>query len=120
MTEIINNTNIEKNIYEKPESTSNNLVDVINWCKQGDIVCLSNDDGKYYIFHKDCKSDLTNISSHRICVIRCLSLPELLDDGEWEYYIRGSGINDCKCNNMVNIINKELMSGAKNVFYFVL
>ena len=108
-----------KTIYDKPKTTTNQLADIICWLEEGDIVVIKNDYGKNYIFHNGC-SDGKNLTDHRIVMINCVSLPSLLNEGEWELYIRESGNKICECDNIVPKLN-EIVANKEdyhNIFLF--
>jgi hypothetical protein len=110
-----------ENIYEQPVTTNNQLLDVISWLKQGKtIVVLSDDYGKFRLFHGEESNELVkNMSEFRVIIVRCSSLPGLLDDGEWDYYILGAGNKEYNSIKIVEEINSSLKEKAKNIFYFV-
>lgn len=82
--------------------TSNNLVDVINWLKLGAYVVIHNNNGRF--FHK-CTSQILSelavneyINEHRFIYVDVSKLPGLLNNGEWNYYIKEAGFDECKCS----------------------
>jgi hypothetical protein len=84
---------------QRPEVTTNNLKDIIDWLKLGDIVVLTNQNIVHYIFH-DCKC--TDINSVRTIKIDCQKIPNLLLEDEWNWYINDAGFKQCKCVNNVS------------------
>ena len=108
---------INKNIFEAPTTSTNQLKDIIDWLKEGDIVVITNKFGKNYAFHNKC-NDVKDISQSRVIVVVCETLPSLLDEGEWEYYIRGTKNDDCKCENIISKINEGIKNQLRNVFVF--
>jgi hypothetical protein len=88
--------------------TSNNLVDIITWLKRGAYVIIYTDSwGRF--FH-NCDGHITPeqaqayIQTHRFIYVNVSSLPGLLDDGEWNWYIINAGISECHCqiNNIAD------------------
>ncbi len=110
-------TIITKNIFEAPTPSTNQLKDIIDWLNEGDIVVITNNFGKYYTFHNKC-NEVTDISQSRVIVIVCETLPGLLDVGEWEYYIRGTKNDDCRCGDIISKINEGIKNKLPNVFVF--
>jgi hypothetical protein len=104
-------------IYSDPKTSSNNLRDIIDWCNKGNIVCLTANNKKPQIYHKDCESNLDTFENHKVIVIRC-KMAGLLDEGEWEWYIHNAKICDCKCKNNIDMINDLGSQKKKNLFMF--
>ena len=81
--------------------TSNNLQDVINWLELGAYVVVHTNSARF--FHKCTKKILSDdeikeyINTHRIIYVNVSKLPGLLDDGEWNWYIKNAGFDECEC-----------------------
>jgi len=69
--------------------TSNNLLNVINWLKDDNIICLHNS-YKYKKFYYS-KENLESITDQEIIYVDLINWPELLDEDEWSYYIKDEG-----------------------------
>jgi hypothetical protein len=69
--------------------TENNLLNVINFLKSGNIVCLHNSykHGQYYYSQKS----IDTITTQEIIYVDLRRWPSLLEDDEWPYYIKDSG-----------------------------
>ncbi|CAH6419809.1 Hypothetical protein HVR_LOCUS890 [uncultured virus] len=90
---------------EKLTITKNNLVDIINWLKRDAYVIIHAKNGRF--FHKCSKKQLseeerkTYINTNRFIYVDVSKMTGLLDDGEWEWFIKDSGksmgIDECKC-----------------------
>jgi hypothetical protein len=101
--------------------TSNNLKDIINFISQGYYVIIYNKN-YYRCFHNKLKDDnfrcnglLTDddindyIKTHRFIYLNVERMSGLLDDGEWNWYIENEGYNECNCNLLKNIQNKDIL-----------
>lgn len=82
--------------------TSNNLADAIRWLKDDAYVVVHAVNGRF--FHV-CKGDEMSkeqiqefLNTHRIIYIDVSRHKGLLDDGEWNYYIKEAGFNECICS----------------------
>ena len=96
--------------------TTNNLLDVINWLKKGYYVIIHTTNGRFY--HKCLENDLGEdkyvteyINTHRFIYVDISKMPGLNDDGEWEYYIKNEGFNECTCSI------KNAASDPSNMLY---
>ena len=69
--------------------TENNLLNVINFLKSGNIVCLHNSykDGQYYYS----KENIDLITTQEIIYIDLRKWYSLMEADEWPYYIKDSG-----------------------------
>ncbi len=78
----------------------NQLEMTIHWLKMGDYVVLHNKNGRF--FHK-CVTGLTNeqvtkyLNNTRVIYLNAAAWPGLLDDGEWNWYIKKAGFDECTC-----------------------
>ena len=91
-------------VQEAPVCTTNNLKDVIDWLARGDYVVVHNGalHGRY--FHAKCQGRLTKLAERdefidkcRVIYVDVARMPGLLDDGEWECYIKNAGNSECTC-----------------------
>ena len=69
------------------KQTNNSLYDIINWLKEGYIICLYSISKKVFYFHKE---NLNEIKNEKIIYIN-LKQKKLLDQGEWIWYIENEG-----------------------------
>ena len=69
--------------------TGNNLLDVINWLRNGYIICLHNSYNHGKIFYS--KEQLETITNEEIIYIDIVNWPELIQNDEWPYYIKEKG-----------------------------
>ncbi len=111
--------NINKKTYDEPISSSNPLADIIQWLKKGDIVFLYNKYKKRLIYHNKCTKIEGGFSKFddRICCIECKSVPGILDDGEWDYYIE-QGNTKCECISNLETIEELIRSNARNIYMY--
>ena len=85
---------------DAPQCTSNNLVDIINWLKEGDVVTLHTEHKKIK-FH-NCTLFPNKVK--RTIYVNVSSMPALMDESEWPYYILGTNGNKyCDCKELVCI-----------------
>jgi hypothetical protein len=75
----------------KLETTTNNLLDIINWLKAGHIICIYTQHRKRFFFKEP---TLNEITDEYIIYINVLNHSSLLDEGEWSYYIMRSGFHE--------------------------
>ena len=82
-----------------PKVTRNNLKDIIDYLNDGDYVVI-HDDVKYgRYFHQKCPTtDDDFINNNRVIYVNVNKMPGLLDEGEWEWYIKSVGHCECTCN----------------------
>jgi len=88
-----------------PTTTSNNLADIIGWLKEGDYVVVYNTSTKTGRFFHKCLADTKtseelakSLDNCRVTYVNVASLPGLLDDGEWNWYIKQAGFDECTCS----------------------
>ena len=84
--------------------TSNNLADIINWLKNDAYVVIYARDIGGRFFHK-CSQNVNTeqqvkdyLNAHKIIYINVSKMPGLLDDGEWNYYTKEAGFDECTCS----------------------
>jgi hypothetical protein len=87
--------------------TSNTLVDIINWLKSGDIVCIHSGTTFQYYFSRETTDSLTD---ERLILIDVSSMPGLLLESEWPVYIKEAGFKDYQSINVL----------PTNIFHFSL
>lgn len=95
-----------------PTVSNNNLGDIIEYLNNGDYVIIHDGirNGRY--FHHKCPNENTEyIENNRVIYINVSKMPSLLDNGEWEWYIKSVGHSECTCNL------KTLLSDSKNAKY---
>lgn len=81
--------------------TTNNLVDIIEWLKEGAYVVIHNRFQYARYFHLKCtgeEKDPNDLKSLRVIYLDVQSMNSLLNDGEWEWYIKKQGIPECTCS----------------------
>ena len=78
--------------------TTNSLFDIIQYLKDGNMVCLhTNNDHIYFHF--------PNYINEKLIYIDVSSMPSLMDEEEWPWYIKNYGFVEYE--NIVNLpINK--------------
>jgi hypothetical protein len=81
--------------------TGNNLVDVINWLKEGYIICLHNSYRRSNFFYS--KEQLESITNQEIIYIDVVNWPELIKSDEWPYYINEAGFVVYKSTDLLPI-----------------
>ena len=69
-------------------TTNNSLADIINWLKNGHIVCIYTLDTKLYFFSKEI---LDKIEDEIIIYVNVSRDTSLLDEDEWPWYIKNEG-----------------------------
>ena len=89
---------------ESPACTTNNLRDIIDWLQLGDYVIIHCHGKNGRFFHTKCAgSELSEdqvqpfLEQARVISIDVNDMPGLLDEGEWEYYIKREGHQECTC-----------------------
>jgi len=96
-----------------PTISTNNLKDIIDWLNFGDYVVI-HDNWKYgRFFHTKCSADdcmsdeaiKQFLENCRIIYINVSSHSSLLDDGEWEYYIKSANHQECTCKLKKRIVD---------------
>ena len=81
-------TTITNNMLKPPTVTNNSLSDAVRWVNEGYIVVLFNTRGNCRLFSTT--DNNLNFDKNQIITILCENLPDLLDDGEWNYYIKSN------------------------------
>jgi hypothetical protein len=79
--------------------TSNNLLNIINWLKDDNIICLHNS-YKYQQFYYS-KENLESITDQEIIYVDLINWSELLDEDEWPYYIKDNGFVSYKSTQIL-------------------
>jgi len=94
---------------------NNSLLNIMNWLQSGAYVIIHNENGRF--FHKCRKENLRDdeikdyINNHRFIYIDVSKMPGLLEDGEWNWYIKNGGFDECECSL------KEVSSEPKDIPY---
>ena len=81
--------------------SGNNLANVINWLKDGYLVCLhdsSNKNARQVYYSKD------SLLNEKIMFVDLINWPDLLDEDEWPWYIKDAGF--VRYNN-ANVLPKK-------------
>jgi hypothetical protein len=82
--------------------TPNCLLDIINWLKLGAYVIVHTHQARF--FHECTNATLSEdeireyINTHRFIYINVSKWPGVLDDGEWNWFIKKDGFDECKCS----------------------
>jgi hypothetical protein len=79
--------------------TGNNLLDVINWLKEGYIICLHNSYSRGKLYYS--KEHLESITNEEIIYVDIVNFPELINKDEWPYYIKEEGFVSYKSANVL-------------------
>lgn len=101
-----------------PIPSTNQLVDVIGWVRNGDIVVIFNDNNVFRIFYKS-NDSIDNLTDKRIMMINCQSVPGICDDGEWNYYIIQDGNIESNSIDLLQKIRVLIENKSPNVFAFI-
>jgi hypothetical protein len=101
-----------------PIPSTNQLVDVIGWVRNGDIVVIFNDNNVFRIFYKS-NDSIDNLTDKRIMMINCQSVPGICDDGEWNYYITQDGNIESNSIDLLQKIKVLIGNKSPNVFSFI-
>ena len=95
------------------------LQNIIDWVNVGDYIILYYTDGTNGIsrlFHKNCNNNDNDIilKNNRFIYINLNNFPNLLNKGEWDYYIinENNNISECTCN-----IVDEICNLSQNIIY---
>lgn len=109
-----NKCEVNNFLTQKLECSKNNLMDIIGWLKLGAYVVIHSEFARF--FHICDGKTMTEteikeyINSHRFIYVNVSSLPGLLDDGEWNWYINeyAKPVSECKCSlKQVTAVPKE-------------
>ena len=79
--------------------TGNNLLDIINWLKEGYIVCIHRSYRSGRMFYKE--RSLETIVNEEIIYVDVEARPDLLDRDEWPAYIKDAGFCKYKSTNVL-------------------
>lgn len=93
----------------KSPITDNSLVDIINWTKEGACVIIHNKFKYGRYFHPRCGTSDQDLDSNydnlRVIYLDVSSMPGLLEDGEWNYYVKEKGTPECTCDLKKSLSN---------------
>lgn len=103
--------------FEAPDISSNQLLDVIKWLRNGDIVVIFNDNNVFRIFYQS-EEYINNLTERRIIMIDCQTVPGICDDGEWNYYITEAGNIESTSVDLLQKIRVMIGNKSPNVFGF--
>jgi len=79
--------------------TDNSLIDVINWLKEGYIICLHYSYRRFKFFYS--KERIESVTNEEIIFIDVIKWPELIKKDEWPYYINEAGFVVYKSTNVL-------------------
>lgn len=95
----------------EPACTTNQLADVISWLNLGDYVILHSGPKIGRVFHSKCSSSKIDddfFENTRVIYVNVgRRWADLLNDGEWEYYIKQAGHEECHCELRSQIRNSS-------------
>jgi len=100
-----------------PTTSTNQLLDVIQWLRNGDIVVIFNDNNVFRIFYES-DDYLNNLTDRRIIMIDCQTVPGICDDGEWNYYITEAGNIESTSVDLLQKIRVMIGNKSPNIFSF--
>ena len=103
--------------FETPTTSTNQLLDVIKWLRNGDIVVIFNDSNVFRIFYES-DDYLNNLTDRRIIMIDCQTVPGICDDGEWNYYITEAGNIESTSIDLLQKIRVMIGNKSPNIFSF--
>ena len=103
--------------FETPTTSTNQLLDVIKWLRNGDIVVIFNDSNVFRIFYES-DDYLNNLTDRRIIMIDCQTVPGICDDGEWNYYITEAGNIESTSVDLLQKIRVMIGNKSPNIFSF--
>jgi len=87
-------------------TTNNSLADIINWLKDGYMVCIYALDTKLFYFSKEVLDKIED----KIIYVNVQRDASLLNEDEWPWYIKNAGFTEYKSHILPT--NKE------NIYYF--
>ena len=105
---------MQDNRTDLPKCTKNQLKDIIDWLKIGDVVVLHHNNYNGHIYH-NCMNLDPNI---RYIFINVHRMPNLLNEGEWPWYIEQS-YNKCICHKRNHILNNLIDIENNKVYRFL-
>lgn len=103
--------------FDTPTTSTNQLLDVIKWLRNGDIVVIFNDNNVFRIFYES-DDYLNNLTDRRIIMIDCQTVPGICDDGEWNYYITEAGNIESTSVDLLQKIRVMIGNKSPNIFSF--
>jgi hypothetical protein len=80
--------------------TNNSLKDIINWLKNGYIVCIHSYSRQMYYYSEEIL-DEPLINDKSIIYVNVKKMSSLLDEGEWPWYIKNEGFVEYKSTNIL-------------------
>ena len=100
---------------EELVTTTNNLADIIGWLQKGYYIIIHSH--RMRCFHRCNHIDdiQSYINNTRFIYVDVDRMQGLLDDGEWEWYIKREGFNECTCV-MYNIVLQPSNVKYKDMF----
>jgi hypothetical protein len=105
--------------YETPKQMgddTNTLRDIIAWTLDPNtITIIYSTCGTRFFYHEQ----MPDPEICRLIIIKCIQLPGLLDDGEWNRYIVDSGNKEFGGFPLANVFNERIRKDV-GVFRYVL
>ena len=103
---------------ESPQTSKNTLKDIIDYLKLGDMVIIHSNHQHEIVFHNcvdasvSTSGDGSGVESTDANKIRLISIDvgscvDLLDGGEWPWYIRDSECTQCTCGMKADSITAQ-------------
>ncbi len=104
-----------------PQLTNNYLMDIVGWLTEGDYVVLHDAFKTGRFFHKCLGNTLYEqeiekiLENTRVDYVNVSSFPELLCEGESEFFIKKAGFNECTCNLKDRVSNPKGIPQARRL-----
>ena len=96
---------------EELQITNNTLADIIRFLQEGNIVCLHCNKYGYHYYYS--VSSCTNITDEKLIYINIESMPSLIEDEEWPWYILSEGFVKYQSINV-------LPTNKDNIYFFMI
>ena len=88
-------------------TTQNSLGDIVNWLKDGYMICLYSSSKSVFFFSKE---TLSKIEDEKIVYLNLSNDETLLEEYEWPAYIRDAGFVEYKSVNVLPTIQDNIYS----------
>jgi hypothetical protein len=96
-----------------PETSSNNLKDVIDWLKLGDFVCIHAEKiGLSY-----CNVKTVDVKNMRVIYVDVSRTPSLLSEDEWPWYIKHHALDVVECKDEDDV-RKHILENCPYIYHF--
>jgi hypothetical protein len=86
---------------DAPVPTSNNLRDVVEWLRAGDVVVLHNKGAEACLWHKCVSGREIDFALARCILVDVGRMPSLMNEGEWDYYLLQYA-QRCECPSVLS------------------